>query len=150
LAGITVIGGEKFSGKPSDWPETKTEIIAWLEANGYSYISKTGTTLYHFAGSGDHNHLGDDDLQEHYVSKMWPTQLRSIRSQVTKSTLDVKCEEYQSLTDDEKADLRDYKVVEWFRRSNSKVVKALRDHLLPKKEKAGPKTGQLRQLFMTA
>ena len=103
LAGITVIGGEKFSGKPSDWPETKTEIIAWLEANGYSYISKTGTTLFHFAGSGDHDHLGDDDLQEHYVSKMWPTQLRSIRSQVTKSTLDVKCEEYQSLTDDEKA-----------------------------------------------
>ncbi len=89
-------------------------------------------------------------MQEHYEKKMWPTQLRSIRSQVTKSTLNVKCEEYQSLTDDEKADLRDYKVVEWFRRSNSKVVKALRDHLLPKKEKGGPKTGQLRQLFMTA
>ena len=150
MSGITGIGGEKFSGKPGDWPETKTEIIAWLEANGYSYISKTGTTLFHFAGSGDHNHLEDDDLQEHYASKMWPTQLRSIRSQVTKSTLDVKCEEYQSLTDDEKADLRDYKVVEWFRRSNSKVVKALRDHLLPKKDKGGPKTGQLRQLFMTA
>ena len=59
---------------------------------------------------------------------MWPTQLRSIRSQVTKSTLDVKCEEYQSLSDGEKADLKDYKVVEWFRRSNSRVVKALRDH----------------------
>ena len=94
MSGITGIGGEKFSGKPGDWPETKTEIIAWLEANGYSYISKTGTT-FHFAGSGDHNHLEDDDLQEHYASKMWPTQLRSIRSQVTKSTLDVKCEEYQ-------------------------------------------------------
>jgi hypothetical protein len=50
---------------------------------------------------------------------MWPTQLRSIRSQVTKSTLDVKCEEYQSLSDDEKLNLRNYKVVEWFRRSNS-------------------------------
>jgi hypothetical protein len=60
---------------------------------------------------------------------MWPTQLRSIRSQVTKSTLDVKCEEYQSLSDDEKLNLRNYKVVEWFRRSNSRVVKALRDHL---------------------
>jgi hypothetical protein len=89
-------------------------------------------------------------MQEHYEKKMWQTQLRSIRSQVTKSTLDAKCEEYQSLTDDEKADLRDYKVVEWFRRSNSKVVKAMRYHLLPKKEKGGPKTGQLRQLFMMA
>jgi len=28
MAGITGIGGEKFSGKPGDWPETKTEIIA--------------------------------------------------------------------------------------------------------------------------
>ncbi len=36
MAGITGIGGEKFSGKPGDWPETKTEIIAWLEANGYA------------------------------------------------------------------------------------------------------------------
>ena len=150
MSGITGIGGDKFSGKPSDWPDTKTEIIGWLEACGYSYIAKTGTILFHFAGSGDHDHLENGDLERHYASKMWPTQLRSIRSQVTKSTLDVKCEEYQSLTDDEKADLRDYKVVEWFRRSNSKVVKALRDHLLPKKDKGGPKTGQLRQLFMTA
>jgi hypothetical protein len=66
------------------------------------------------------------------------------------STLDVKCEEYQSLSDDEKLNLRNYKVVEWFRRSNSRVVKAIRDHLLPKKEKGGPKSGQLRQFFMTA
>ena len=150
MAGITGIGGDKFSGKPSDWPDTKTEIIGWLEACGYSYIAKTGTILFHFAGSGDHDHLENGDLERHYASKMWPTQLRSIRSQVTKSTLDVKCEEYQSLSDDEKLNLRNYKVVEWFRRSNSRVVKALRDHLLPKKEKGGPKSGQLRQLFMTA
>jgi hypothetical protein len=91
-----------------------------------------------------------DQIDTSNLSKMWPTQLRSIRSQVTKSTLDVKCEEYQSLSDDEKLNLRNYKVVEWFRRSNSRVVKALRDHLLPKKEKGGPKSGQLRQLFMTA
>ena len=90
------------------------------------------------------------DLEGHYASKMWPTQICSIRSQVTKTTLDVKCEEYQSLSDGEKADLRDYKVVEWFRRSNSRVVKALCDHLLPKRKKGGPKTGHLRQLFMTA
>jgi hypothetical protein len=59
---------------------------------------------------------------------MWPTQLRSIRSQVTKSTLDVKCEKYQSLSDDQNLNLRNYKVVEWFRRNNSRVVKAIRDH----------------------
>jgi hypothetical protein len=34
--------------------------------------------------------------------------------------------------------------------SNSRIVKALRDHLLPKKEKGGPKSAQLRQLFMTS
>jgi hypothetical protein len=77
-------------------------------------------------------------------------QLRStmIRSQVTKSTVDVKCEEYLTLSDDETLDLRDFKVVEWFRRSNSRIVKELRD-LLPKKdsEKGRPKSGQLRQLF---
>jgi hypothetical protein len=102
MAGITGIGGDKFSGKSSDWPDIKTEIIGWLEACGYSYIAKTGTILFHFADSGDHDHLEDGDLERHYASKIWPTQLRSIRSQVTKSTLDVKCEEYQSLSDDEK------------------------------------------------
>jgi len=128
MAGITGIGGEKFSGKPGDWTETKTKIIECLETSGYSYIAKTGTILFHFAGSGDHDHLEDSDLERHYASKIWPTQLRSIGSHVTKSTLDVKCEECQSLSDGEKADLRGYKVVEWFCRSNSRVVKALRDH----------------------
>ena len=34
---------------------------------------------------------------------------------------------------------------------NTRIIKVLRDHLLPKKaEKGGPKTAQLRQLFMTA
>jgi CHASE3 domain sensor protein len=65
-------------------------------------------------------------------------------------TLDAKCEEYQNLTDDEQTELRDWKVIEWFRQSNSRVIKALRDHLLPKKEKGGPKSAQLRQLFMTS
>jgi hypothetical protein len=55
------IGGEKFSGKASDWPDTKTGIIGWLEASGYSYIAKTGTILFHFAGSGDHGHIEEDD-----------------------------------------------------------------------------------------
>jgi hypothetical protein len=65
MAGITGIGGDKFSGKPSDWPDTKTEIIGWLEACGYSYIAKTGTILFHFAGSGDHDHLENGDLERH-------------------------------------------------------------------------------------
>jgi hypothetical protein len=121
-----------------------------LQPTKHSYIAKTGTILFHFADSDNHDHLEDGDLERHYASKMWQMQLRSIRSQVTKSTLDVKCEEYQSLSDDQKLNLRDYEVVEWFRRSNSRVVKALRDHLLPKKEKGGLKCGQLRQLFMTA
>ena len=34
--------------------------------------------------------------------------------------------------------------------SNSRVIKALRDHLLPQKEKGGPKSAQLWQLFMTS
>ena len=139
------IGGEKFSGKPSDWPDTKTEIIAWFAASGYSYIPQMGTSLFHLAGSGDHDHVEDGDLEKHFKKQMWPTQLLSIRSEVTKRTLDVKCEEYQTLSDEEKLNLRDYKVVEWFRTSNSKVVKALRDHLLPKKDKGGPKSAQLRQ-----
>jgi hypothetical protein len=41
-------------------------------------------------------------------------------------------------------------VIEWFRQSNSRVIEALRDHLLPKKEKGGPKSAHLRQLFMTS
>jgi hypothetical protein len=72
-----------------------------------------------------------------------------IRSQVTKSTLDTKSEEYVSLSNDEKTKLRNWKVTEWFRQSNSRVIKAMRDHLVPK-EKGDPKSAQLRQLFMTS
>jgi hypothetical protein len=66
---------------------------------GYSYITEMGTTLFHYAGSGDHGHIEEEDLEKHFDKKMWGTQLRSIRSQVTKSTLDAKCEEFQKLTD---------------------------------------------------
>ena len=89
-----------------------------------------------------------EQKEKHFKKQMWPTQLRSIRSQVTKSTLDTKCEEYQKLTDDKKTELRDWKVIEWFRQSNSRVIKAMRGHLLPKKEKGGLKSLQLWQLFM--
>jgi hypothetical protein len=121
-----------------------------IETAGYSY-TKIGAYLFSVAGSGDHGHIEDGDFEKHFKKQMWPTQLRSIRSQVTKSTLDAKCEEYQKLTDDEKTGLRDWKVIEWFRQSNSRVIKALRDHnLLPKNEQGGPKSAQLRQLFMTS
>ena len=66
-----------MTGKPSDWPDVKTEIVLAI----YPYIMQTGTTLFHLAGSGDHNHIEDETLQKHSVEKkMWPTQLRSIRS----------------------------------------------------------------------
>jgi hypothetical protein len=55
-------------------------------------------------------------------------------------TLDAKCEEYQNLTDDEQTELWDWRVIEWFRQSNSRVIKAMRNDLLPKKEKGGPKS----------
>ena len=42
------------------------------------------------------------------------------------------------------------KVLEWFKQSNTRVIKALSDHLVPKKDKGGPKSEQLRQLFMTS
>jgi hypothetical protein len=106
--------------------------------------------LFSYVGSGDHDHIEDADLEEHFEKKSWKTQLRAIRSQVTKTSLDTKCEEYQTLTDQEKTHLRKWKVTEWFRQSNARVIKALRDHLLPKKEKGGPKSAQLRQLFMTS
>ena len=56
------IGGERFSGKPSDWPDTKTELIAWFAAHGFSYIPQMGTCLFHLAGSGDYDHVEDADL----------------------------------------------------------------------------------------
>ena len=129
MIGAMVIGGDKFSGKPGDWADIKTEIVSAIETAGYSYITKMGAHLFSVAGSGDHGHVEDGDLEKHFKKQMWPTQLRSIRSQVTKSTLDAKCEEYQMLTDYEKTELRDWKVIEWFRQSKSRVIKALRDHL---------------------
>jgi hypothetical protein len=130
-----VIGGDRFSSKPGDWADVKTEIVSAIETAGYSYITKMVAHLFSVSGSGDHGHIEDGDLEKHFKKQTWPTQLLSIRSQATKSTLDAKCKEYQKLTDDEKTELRDWKVIEWFRQSNSRVIKALRDHLLPKKER---------------
>jgi hypothetical protein len=110
-----MIGGDKFSGNPCDWTDVKTEIVSTIEGAGYSYITKMGAYLFNVAGSvSDHGHIEDCDLEKHFKKKMWLTQLCSIWSQVTKSTLDDKCEEYQKLTDDEKTEIRDWKVIEWF------------------------------------
>jgi hypothetical protein len=47
-----------------------------------------------------------------------------------------------------KTKLRNWKIVEWFRQANTRVIKALRDHLLPKKaEKGGPKTRSSGSLY---
>ena len=92
----------------------------------------------------------DEEVDLHFGLKEWSTQLLCIRSQIIKCTLDSKCKEYQALSSEKKAKLRDWKVMEWFSQSNTRVIKSLRDHLLPKKEKGGPKSAQLRQLFMTA
>jgi hypothetical protein len=150
MATIT-IHGDKFTGNARDWKDAKTEIVTAIANAGCTFVVDAGTTLFQLAGSGDHSDVGDDEIAKYFEEKEWPTQLLSIRSQITKTTLDTKCEEYQALSDQRKTKLRNWKIVEWFRQANTRVVKALRDHLLPKKaEKGGPKTAQLRQLFMTA
>ena len=59
MIGAMVIGGDQFSGKPGDWSDVKTEI----ETAGYSYITKMGAYLFSVAGSGDHGHIEDSDLE---------------------------------------------------------------------------------------
>ncbi len=68
-----VIGGDKFSGKPSDWADVKTEIVSAIETAGYSYITKMGAHLFSVDGSGDHGHVEDGDLEKHFKKQMWPT-----------------------------------------------------------------------------
>lgn len=139
MAAIT-IHGEKFTGNPRDWKDAKTEIVTAIANAGCTFVMDAGTTLFQLAGSGDHSAVEDDEIVKHFEEKEWTTQLLSIRSQITKTTLDTKCEEYQALSDQKKTKLRNWKIVEWFRQANTRVIKALRDHLLPKKaEKGGPR-----------
>jgi hypothetical protein len=56
-----VIAGDKFSGKPGDWADVKTEIVSAIETADYSYITKMGAHLFSVAGSGDHGHVEDGD-----------------------------------------------------------------------------------------
>jgi hypothetical protein len=59
-----VIGGDEFSGKPGDWADVKTEIVSEIETAGYSYITKMRAYLFSAAGSGDHGHIEDGDLEK--------------------------------------------------------------------------------------
>jgi hypothetical protein len=63
MIGAMVIGGDKFSGKPGDWADVKREIVSAIETAGYSYITKMGAYLFSVAGSGDHGHIEDSDLE---------------------------------------------------------------------------------------
>ena len=97
----------------SDWADIKTESVPEIEGAGYSCITKMGVMLFHFAGSGNHDHIDDFALEEHFKKQM-QTQLCSIWFQVTKSTLDAKCEKYQKITDDVETELCDWlKVIEF-------------------------------------
>jgi hypothetical protein len=80
MMGAMVIGGDKFSGKPGDWADVKTEIVAMIENAGYSYVTKNGRHPSSSRRTGNHDNIEVADLEKH-VKKMWPTQLRSIRSQ---------------------------------------------------------------------
>ena len=128
----------------------KTEIVSAIANAVFSYITEMDTVIFHFAGSGDHNRIKDNELEKHFEEKQWRTQLLSIRCQVTKTTLDTQSEKYLALKDKEKVKLRDWKVTKWFKQSNTLVIKSLSDHCLLKKEKGVPKFAQLRQLFMTS
>ena len=130
MATIT-IHGEKFTGNARDWKDAKTEIVTVIANAGCTFVVDAGTTLFQLAGSGDHRDVGDDEIAKYFEEKEWPTQLLSIRSQITKTTLDTKCEEYQAIRHQRKTKLRNWKIVEWFRQANTRVIKALRDHFLP-------------------
>ena len=144
------IAGPKFSGKPGDWPETKTEIVDAFNSAGAGFVNAMGEQLFKYAGSGDYSVWEEAGLKKHFKEKNWPIQLISLRSEITKRTLDVKSEEYTGLSDDDKKELRDFKVLEWFQAANRACIKALKDHLVPKKDKGGPQAVQLRQIFMTS
>ena len=48
------IAGPKFSGKPGDWPEAKTEIVDAFNNAGVHFVTAMGEQLFKYAGSGDH------------------------------------------------------------------------------------------------
>jgi hypothetical protein len=40
-------------------------IVSAIETSGYSHITKMGAYLFSVAGSGDHGHIEDSDLEKH-------------------------------------------------------------------------------------
>ena len=113
------IAGPKFSGKPGDWPETKTEIVDAFNNAGFNFVTSMGELLFKYAGSGDHSDWKEEGLKNHFREKKWPIRLVSLRSEITKRTLDTKSEEYTALPDDEKKELRDFKVTESAQKSGT-------------------------------
>ena len=81
-----------------------------------------GEQLFKYAGSGDHSEWKEEGLKKHFKDKNWPIRLISLRSEITKKTLDAKSEEYIALSDDKKQDLRDFKVTEWLNQGDDDVV----------------------------
>jgi hypothetical protein len=73
MIGAMVIAGDKFSGKPDGWADVKTEIVSVIETTSYSYITKMGAHLFSIAGSGDHGHIKDGNLEKYFKKQMWPT-----------------------------------------------------------------------------
>ena len=63
MIGAMVIGGDKFSGKRGDWSDVKTERVSTIENASYSYITKMGVILSHFAGFRQHGPLKTPTLR---------------------------------------------------------------------------------------
>ena len=81
------IAGPKFSGKPGDWPDTKTEIVDAFNSAGAGFVNAMGEQLFKHAGSGDHSAWEEAGLKKHFKDKNWPIQLISLRSEIMKRTL---------------------------------------------------------------
>ena len=59
------IAGPKFSGKPGDWPDTKTEIVDAFNSAGAGFVNAMGELLFKYAGSGDHSAWEEAGLKKH-------------------------------------------------------------------------------------
>jgi hypothetical protein len=66
---VIVVGGDKFSGKTAELADVKTEIVSAIANAVFSYITEMDTVIFHFAGSGDHNRIKDNELEKHFEEK---------------------------------------------------------------------------------
>ena len=69
MMGAMVIGGDKFSGKPGDWADVKTEIVAMIENAGYSYVTKNGRHPSSSRRTGNHDNIEVADLEKRSMSR---------------------------------------------------------------------------------